>query len=176
MTWNRRNHEEAHVHSNTREIRLLNEEISRVFVEKRDLEQRIRELARERTCPPHKFEAGQIRSEQEMAMPCIFCGAVGVHYSDVCEVNRDIRQRWRIVRETERCRLCLRRRCMGGVRCDKKKTRCRHCGELGHHPSLCFLPQRSEETQEELQALERLQQNVQQLNLLRRRLFLLKNE
>ncbi|KAK6734148.1 hypothetical protein RB195_017741 [Necator americanus] len=97
-------HEEALAPKDTSETRRLNEEILRVLTEKRDLERRIHEMANEKTCPRRRFEAGQIRNENETTMPCVFCGLIGVHYSDACDVYPDTRRRWRIIREAARCR------------------------------------------------------------------------
>ncbi|WKY03821.1 hypothetical protein Q1695_005071 [Nippostrongylus brasiliensis] len=121
----------------------LESEIRKTKQSLANLEEIMRELEEERTCPPRNFNAGRISRYQEKFMRCAFCFAVGTHFSDSCPHVRNVdERRYRIARDN-RCELCLESICRKGQFCKKFFQKCHHCSRSGHHSSLCDLPERS---------------------------------
>ncbi|KAK6051626.1 toxin-antitoxin system, antitoxin component, ribbon-helix-helix domain protein [Cooperia oncophora] len=63
---------------------MIEEEIRELHKAKSDYLQTIDELQAQPSCPPRRFEFGEIRKERETTMRCAFCDAIGEHYSDSC--------------------------------------------------------------------------------------------
>ncbi|VDO27364.1 unnamed protein product [Haemonchus placei] len=101
------------------------------------------------TCPPRRFEQGQIRLSGERFMRCVFCEAMGEHYSDSCHIVSRVEQRRQLVGERRLCILCLEY-CTGGQFCKKRFTKCYHCRRTGHHSALCELPETTPRVIEQL--------------------------
>ncbi|EYC20960.1 hypothetical protein Y032_0020g154 [Ancylostoma ceylanicum] len=120
------------------EIKTLEEELANV-------QKRLRELARKRTCRQREYEAGVYRTE-ERKMRCVFCGEQGSHYSDSCNKMRTGAERRGFLRRCGRCFNCLELHCEGGYQCVKYRIPCFHCKERGHHSATCELPETSVQT------------------------------
>ncbi|KAL6732920.1 hypothetical protein Aduo_003626 [Ancylostoma duodenale] len=147
------------------------EDLQRTLQAKLELETMIEEVKIEKVCQPRRFDQGRINSKEEETMPCIFCGAIGVHYSDSCVVHREALGRVEILRRQRRCLMCLQRRCPGGKMCKKHGTRCRHCKKIGHSPTICDLPERSQVIMERRDILQRAyNETIDTINELRRKL------
>ncbi|VDP06529.1 unnamed protein product [Heligmosomoides polygyrus] len=127
----------------------------RAIQERDDLQMMINELESQERCAPRRYREGMIRRRAEFGMPCVFCEALGHHYSDSCLEVMDAQERKRILRETGRCKQCLDRGCEGGDDCRKKDARCRYCSKKGHNPAICSLPERSRDIEDQLEVLQR---------------------
>uniref|UniRef100_A0A7I4XZ14 DUF1758 domain-containing protein n=1 Tax=Haemonchus contortus TaxID=6289 RepID=A0A7I4XZ14_HAECO len=123
------------------------EAISRIQRELRNTEQAIldfdrmlRHLEVERLCPPRRYDQGHINKAHERFMRCVFCEAVGHHYSDSCTVVRDVASRNQLIESSKRCKQCLEVICARGLACKKNLTICFYCRRRGHHSALCEFP------------------------------------
>ncbi|XGW18861.1 hypothetical protein V3C99_003004, partial [Haemonchus contortus] len=115
------------------------EAISRIQRELRNTEQAIldfdrmlRHLEVERLCPPRRYDQGHINKAHERFMRCVFCEAVGHHYSDSCTVVRDVASRNQLIESSKRCKQCLEVICARGLACKKNLTICFYCRRRGH--------------------------------------------
>ncbi|KAK6038898.1 hypothetical protein COOONC_23597 [Cooperia oncophora] len=128
----------------------------------------IEELRDQPTCPRRRFARGAIRREDERTMQCVFCAAVGQHYSDSCTEISSVFVRRRMTEVKGRCEECLET-CMRGEDCPKHYTRCYYCREFGHHSALCYLPEQSEQRAERLaRARHSLSEATERIGRLRR--------
>uniref|UniRef100_A0A7I4YCV6 CCHC-type domain-containing protein n=2 Tax=Haemonchus contortus TaxID=6289 RepID=A0A7I4YCV6_HAECO len=123
------------------------EAISRIQRELRNTEQAILDFDRmmlplegERLCPPRRYDQGHINKAHERFMRCVFCEAVGYHYSDSCTVVRDVASRNQLIESNKRCKQCLEVICARGLACKKNLTICFYCRRRGHHSALCEFP------------------------------------
>ncbi|KAL6734115.1 hypothetical protein Aduo_004689 [Ancylostoma duodenale] len=120
-------------------------EIKSLETELSNVQKRLRERARKRTCRQREYEAGVYRTE-ERKMRCVFCGEQGLHYSDSCSKMRTGAERRGFLRRCGRCFNCLELHCEGGYQCVKYRIPCFHCKERGHHSATCELPETSVQT------------------------------
>ncbi|VDO95375.1 unnamed protein product [Heligmosomoides polygyrus] len=154
------------------------EEIARIEEDLRNAEQALRnfgdiliQLEAEPVCPPRRFYHGNIHKAVERHMRCAFCDAVGTHYSDSCMVVSDAISRRVLVKEKNKCELCLERICARGLTCKKYRVLCFHCRNTGHHSALCYLPERSEIIRRQLKnAQEGREAAINRVEQLRREL------
>ncbi|KAK6735964.1 hypothetical protein RB195_018930 [Necator americanus] len=136
-------------------------EIKSLETELTNVQKRLRELARKRTCRQREYEAGVYRTE-ERKMRCVFCGEQGLHYSDSCSKMRTGAER-SFLRKGGRCFNCLELHCVGGFQCVKYRLPCFHCKERGHHSATCELLETSVQT-----GVEKLQCELAIDNIFRR--------
>ncbi|VDK40164.1 unnamed protein product [Cylicostephanus goldi] len=115
------------------EITALEEKLHRI-------QRRMRELEKRRTCKPREYEGGVSR-EGELTMKCVFCAAIGEHYSDSCPRMKTGAERRGFLRRHRRCSNCLELHCQGGFQCIKYRIPCFHCKLRGHHSAVCDLPE-----------------------------------
>ncbi|XGW10199.1 hypothetical protein V3C99_012019, partial [Haemonchus contortus] len=69
------------------EYAALGREIGRLEAELTEVSRRRRGLVRRKVCRPREYLAGIYRRQVE-EVPCVFCGALGRHYSDSCSQIR----------------------------------------------------------------------------------------
>ncbi|VDO34278.1 unnamed protein product [Haemonchus placei] len=105
-----------------------------------EVSRRRRELARRKVCRPLEYLAG-IYPHEEEEMPCVFCGALGRHYSDSCIQIRTGQERAQYLRRARRCQMCLELECDGDSDCVKAKIPCFQCKRTGHASAVCTLPE-----------------------------------
>ncbi|XGW08739.1 hypothetical protein V3C99_011224 [Haemonchus contortus] len=137
-----------------RRIRLneLEEEIRLKLGALWEVEELIEQLEGEPKCPPRNFNEGIIIREEDKHMPCVFCEAIGLHYSDSCAIINTTWERRQILKMKGRCERCLEKRCPSDrFKCKKYFTKCYHCKSSGHHSAICFLPEHSEDVETRLQ-------------------------
>ncbi|KAK6010811.1 hypothetical protein OSTOST_24122 [Ostertagia ostertagi] len=92
--------------------------LSRIKAEIQSAEQKLlqldeitRQLEHEPTCPSRNSDRGKIRRPKGRSMRCVFCGTVGLHYSNSCARVTTARERRVLVLANGRCKYCLERRC-----------------------------------------------------------------
>ncbi|VDP47450.1 unnamed protein product [Heligmosomoides polygyrus] len=156
--------ENAH-HENARAT--LEARLRQAIETKRAAEHRLQMLRRQRICPARRFELGSLAKPPTDTLPCVYCEAMGAHYSDSCPEIRDAATRSQLIEDNNRCRTCLLPQHPPGKSCKKKKVECRHCRETGHHPSLCPEPERGEllrrHIKRELETIERNERLVNEI-------------
>lgn len=91
-----------------------------------ELDDMISVLESAKKCEPRAFVEG-VFHEEERRMQCVFCEAIGQHYSDSCGWVRRLEERKNILRTKQRCFTCLERRCSGDQSCPKYWNQCHHC-------------------------------------------------
>jgi hypothetical protein len=69
--------------------------------------------------------------------PCVYCGQLGVHFSDHCDRVADLGSRREIIKRERRCSICLGSLDQGHI-CYRLNKPCFYCRQTGlHHSSLC---------------------------------------
>nr|CDJ91662.1 hypothetical protein HCOI_01327900 [Haemonchus contortus] len=127
----------------------IEQELHRLRQAEMNFRRNIQILMETPTCPPRRFERGEIRLSGERFMRCVFCEAMGEHYSGSCLIVSQVEQRRQLVGERRLCILCLEY-CTGGQFCKKRFTKCYHCRRTGHHSALCELPETTPRVIEQL--------------------------
>ncbi|KAL6727556.1 hypothetical protein Aduo_009424 [Ancylostoma duodenale] len=161
-------------HRDDEQVKLqIQQEIGQKRQAIRNFEQIIEELRQLLTCPPRRFERGNITHELERFMRCAFSDVAGHHYSYKCMEVKSVRDRRRVLEEKRKCPLCLEGFCIGGNTCKKYNMRCYHCKEYDDHSAICELPEQSEEIQRRLtNAREGMAQCMERIRQLERDLLL----
>ncbi|KAL6723271.1 hypothetical protein Aduo_018292 [Ancylostoma duodenale] len=125
---------------NANAIERLHEDLRRTRQAKHDLEMMMDALERVRTCVRRRFYEGQVRRQNELEMPWVFCDTFGQHYSDSCPPYTNEQERIRILHEKYKCQLYLDTYCTGGRSCQKRYTACYHWWKYRHNSAICELP------------------------------------
>ncbi|WKX89811.1 hypothetical protein Q1695_009007 [Nippostrongylus brasiliensis] len=94
------------------------------------------------------------------SMPCPFCDAIGLHYSDSCATYQLTVVSKRILRRKKKCRICLETNCPGGQYCRRPDSECRFFGAYDHNSALCELHERSAQILAEIETLRRLRDDA----------------
>ncbi|EYC27881.1 hypothetical protein Y032_0008g231 [Ancylostoma ceylanicum] len=118
-----------------------------------DLASMICDLEAKPTYHARYYHEGEKLRNIERSLQCVFCLAIGRHYSDSCIEMRYAKERRDHLKRTNRCIMCLKIRCRGGRDCSKYDTRCFHCDKYGHHSAVCELPDASERIRDRLSTL-----------------------
>ncbi|VDP08656.1 unnamed protein product [Heligmosomoides polygyrus] len=132
----------------------LREELRRNIEALDELRNMTDETRRESVCEPRVYDV-PIENYFFRKMPCVFCGMIGVHYSDSCTSIRTSKERSQILARDHRCRICMTTECSGDSQtCKKRDRRCNH-RKTGHNSAICPTPERSATKQERLTILQR---------------------
>ncbi|KAK5969605.1 hypothetical protein GCK32_015089 [Trichostrongylus colubriformis] len=132
------------------DIANLEEQLKNTREKKLRAQQRVNELRRRKPTARRRF----LPEKPQSGLPCVFCKAIGEHYSDACPKHRQAHARRRLVREDHRCEVCLLPLHQHNV-CPRLGTPCRHCGRMDHHAALCGAPEQAEQIDKEIRKLNR---------------------